>query len=301
MSFKPQKIPFQKILEFNGVRLFAKRVDQIHPLISGNKWWKLKYNLEKAALQGNPVLTFGGAYSNHLVATAVACKAANLKSIGIVRGEATVTVNPSLAIVLQHDMELKYVNRDIYPQKNSKSFISDLKEEFGEFYLIPEGGTNELAVKGVSEMLTLKDKEFDYICCPVGTGGTLTGILKAGNPGTKVVGFSSLKGSFLEKDILELLDRFHVFTNCKWEIINDYHFGGYARYNKKLIAFINEFSIPLDPIYTGKMFYGIYDLMEKGYFKKGSRVLAIHTGGVQGVAGFNERFGNLITNLSEQG
>jgi len=300
VSFEPQKIPVQHYFESGGVALYIKRADLIHPLISGNKWWKLKYNLQKAVALGKPVLTFGGAYSNHLVATAVACKASNLKSIGIVRGEAAIPANPSLAIALQHDMTLKYVSRDLFKKKNSKSFINNLEKEFGEFFLIPEGGTNQLAVKGVSEMLTLKEKEFGYICCSVGTGGTLTGLINAANAGTKVVGFSSLKGSFSEKDVRELLDRFDLTPNCEWEIINDYHFGGYARYNNKLIEFINNFSIPLDPIYTGKMFYGIYDLMEKGYFKKGSRVLAIHTGGLQGVAGFNARFGNLITNLFEE-
>jgi len=301
VSFEPQKIPVQHLFESGGVALYIKRADLIHPLISGNKWWKLKYNLQKAVALGKPVLTFGGAYSNHLVATAVACKASNLKSIGIVRGEAAIPVNPSLAIALQHDMTLKYVSRDLFKKKNSKSFINNLEKEFGEFFLIPEGGTNALAIKGVSEMLSKNEMDFDYICCPVGTGGTMVGMLNVVNSRTKVIGFSSLKGSFLKRSIEELIKKYEISPNCEWEIINDYHFGGYARYNKKLIDFINDFSIPLDPIYTGKMFYGIYDLMKKGYFKKGSRVLAIHTGGLQGVAGFNARFGNLITNLSEEG
>ncbi|MBU3821783.1 pyridoxal-phosphate dependent enzyme [Flavobacteriaceae bacterium XHP0103] len=273
-----------------GVELFLKREDRIHPFVSGNKYRKLKYNIEEADRLGlKTLLTFGGAFSNHLAAVAYAGNTLGFKTIGVVRGEelSAETNNPTLVFCRNHGMVFKFVSREVYRNKTSESFIDDLKHEFGDFYLIPEGGTNTLAVKGCEEILTENDFNFSHICTAVGTGGTISGIINCSQSSQQVLGFPALKGSFLQEDI----SKFAV--NSNWELITDYHFGGYAKINKELIGFINEFrnkySIQLDPVYTGKMMFGIFDLIKKGFFPKGSRILAIHTGGLQGIAGMNAK------------
>jgi 1-aminocyclopropane-1-carboxylate deaminase len=268
-----------------GVTLHVKREDLNHPHISGNKWWKLKYNLEAAQQQGhNTVLTFGGAYSNHLYATAAAAHAQGLKSIGVVRGEETTPRNPTLAFVQAMGMHLRYSSREAYRQKTEKGFLKALQEQFGDFYTIPEGGTNALAIKGTREFATTFPTEpFDYICLAVGTGGTIAGIIQGASYG-EIIGFSALKGSFLTDEVKTLLDAGQPAR--PWHINDQYHMGGYAKKNDALIAFIKSFqakhNIPLDFVYTGKMMWGIYDLVQQGYFARGSRILAIHTGGLQG-------------------
>lgn len=266
----------------SGIRILVKREDLNHPEISGNKWWKLKYNLEAATSTGQTLLTFGGAYSNHIYATAAAAKELQLKSIGIIRGEETLPLNATLSFATQAGMKLKYVSRDVYRRKNETAFLDQLRNEFGEFYWIPEGGTNDLAIKGCTEFgeSLLSEIKFDYVCLPVGTGGTMAGVIN-GVREKRVIGFSSLKGGeFLEDEIKK-------FTTCtNWEIMHDYHFGGYAKSTPTLNDFIQdfekEFKIPLDPVYTSKMMFGVFDLMRKGFFKPGSTVLLIHTGGLQG-------------------
>lgn len=262
-----------------------------HPFVSGNKLRKLKYNIIEAnKLQNRTLLTFGGAYSNHIAAVAYAGKEHKLKTIGVIRGEELVNsaeLNPTLLFARQCGMQFKFVSRTDYRQKTEPWFIDQLREEFGDFYLLPEGGTNDLAVKGCEEILTEADQQFDFICCPVGTGGTISGLINSSVPQQKILGFPAIKGDFLNEEIA----KFASHTN--WELITDYHFGGYAKITDQLIAFINRFkqehSIPLDPIYTGKMLFGIYDLFDKGYFPKEAKVLAIHTGGLQGIQGMNAR------------
>ena len=272
------------------VRLFIKRIDKIHPFVSGNKWFKLKYNLLEAQKQGlNTLLTFGGAYSNHIAATAFAAQEKGLKSIGIIRGEQHLPLNPTLRFAIESGMKLHYVSRSYYKEKTSANFLEKLKVQFGDFYLIPEGGTNELAIQGAAEILDSNDTQ-DYICCAVGTGGTITGIIDASNDKQTVIGFPAIKGfEQLEKDI----DNKTNATNYKF--INDYVGNGYAKINKDLVNFINEFNtthnIPLDAIYTGKMMLGILDLVAKDYFPKASSILAIHSGGLQGNKGMSERLG----------
>ena len=182
-------------------------------------------------------------------------------------------------------MQFKFVSREAYRNKTSIDFIKILKEEFKDFYSIPEGGTNILAVKGCEEILTEEDASFDYICCAAGTGGTISGLINASKSNQQILGFPALKGDFLQEDI----SKFATKTN--WELILEYHFGGYAKINSELVSFINRFklenNIALDPVYTGKMLYGIFDLIEKGKFPKGSKILAIHTGGLQGITGMN--------------
>jgi 1-aminocyclopropane-1-carboxylate deaminase len=291
MIFKLEHSVNQQISLSNEkqVELYIKREDKIHPLVSGNKYRKLKYNLLEAEKLGQKtLLTFGGAYSNHIAATASSGQNSGFNTIGVIRGEELfnqIESNPTLRFAKQCGMQFKFVSRDQYKLKTTDAFLEKLKEEFGDFYIIPEGGTNELAIKGCEEILTDEDKTFDYLCCCVGTGGTISGLINCSKPSQQVLGFPALKGDFLKQDI----SKFAIKTN--WKLITDYHFGGYAKINIELISFINEFKknyqIPLDPVYTGKMMFGIFDLIEKNHFPKGSKILAIHTGGLQGIEGMN--------------
>ena len=271
------------------VSLFIKREDMIHPFISGNKYRKLKYNLQQAKREGQiTLLTFGGAFSNHIAAVAFAGKEYGFKTIGVIRGEelfSKVDDNPTLSFAQQNGMQFHFETRDNYRNKDSDSYRYNLKSLFGSFYVIPEGGTNGLAIQGCEEILTAEDNVFDYICCSVGTGGTISGLINTSSEHQKVIGFQVLNGDFLAKDIRK-------FTNNEnWELIEDYTFGGYAKTTNKLIEFINSFykstKIPLDPVYTGKMMYGIEDMINKKYFPQGSKILAVHTGGLQGINGMN--------------
>jgi len=286
-------IPNQKVhlplLEEKGITLCLKREDTIHPFISGNKYRKLKYNLLEAKRQEHTaLLTFGGAFSNHIAATAFAGKEAGLKTIGIIRGEElkdSWTENPTLKLAKEHGMEFHFVSRSDYREKDTSTFYERLKSLFGDFYLLPEGGTNALAVKGCEEILTEADMEFDFVCSCVGTGGTVAGLINSAKPHQTILGFPALKGDFLKQDILKFA------RNENWEFIPDYHFGGYAKVDERLIDFINTFKketqIPLDPIYTGKMLFGILDKVKQGFFKPGTSILAIHSGGLQGIKGMN--------------
>ncbi len=277
------------VLDQKKVSLVLKREDRIHPLISGNKYRKLKYNLQEAKSKGlDRLLTFGGAFSNHIAATAYAGKVHGLQTIGIIRGEELALKwqdNATLKLARSHGMQFKFISREAYRYKNNPQFIANLQEELGAFYLLPEGGTNPLAIKGCEEILINTDAEFDVICCAAGTGGTIAGISNSAYTSQKVLGFPALKGDFLQEDIRKFAPREN------WELITDYHFGGYAKINEDLIRFINDFKsktqIPLDPIYTGKMMYGILDLIKEGYFPPKTKILAIHSGGLQGIDGMN--------------
>lgn len=283
-----QKIEFPNEYE---VELFIKREDKIHPFISGNKYRKLKYNLQEARkLEYDTLLTFGGAYSNHIAAVAAAGNEFGVKTIGIIRGEELaykINENPTLHFAKSQGMQFKFLSRSTYRDKESKGFLIALKEEFGNFYLVPEGGTNQLAVKGCEEILKEVDRVFDYVCCAVGTGGTISGLINATKENQKVLGFPALKGDFLSANISKFVSK------NNWELITDYHFGGYAKVNKELIDFINQFNqaynIPLDPIYTGKLMFGVIKMIEANYFKKNSKILVIHTGGLQGIPGMNKK------------
>ena len=278
----------------NEITLHIKREDLIHPFISGNKFRKLKYNLLQAKAEGKTkLLTFGGAFSNHIAAVAFAGKENNLETIGIIRGEeleSKISENPTLTFAQNCGMKFEFVTREAYRTKTMLSFIEELKEHHGDFYLVPEGGTNSLAVKGCEEIITPKDIDFTHICCAIGTGGTISGLINSAKDNQKIIGFPALKGDFLSDDIRKFV------TNSNWEVQLDYHFGGYAKINEALIRFINDFykqtNIPLDPIYTGKMMFGIVDLINKGYFPKGANILAIHTGGLQGIEGMNRNLKN---------
>lgn len=260
-----------------------------HKDISGNKYRKLKYNLEAARkLKKNTLLTFGGAFSNHIAAVAAAGCEFGFKTIGVIRGEeliAKIESNPTLSFAKSQGMHFKFVSRSDYRLKTTEDFITGLKDEFDDFYLVPEGGTNDLAVQGCTEILTEEDEVFDYICCPVGTGGTISGLINSSLSHQKVLGFPALKENFLDAEIKAFVNK------DNWQLIRNYHFGGYAKINTELVEFINRFkelyNIPLDPVYTGKMMFGIQDMIAKGEIEKGAKVLAIHTGGLQGIQGMN--------------
>lgn len=283
---QPVNLP---ILKVKQVFLYIKREDLIHPLISGNKYRKLKYNLIEAnAKNFDTLLTFGGAFSNHIAATAYAGKKNGFKTIGIIRGEELSKKwqeNPTLLLAHEHGMQFKFVTRGDYREKENPSYIKQLKKEFSSFYILPEGGSNTLAVKGCEEILAPDDIDFDVICSSVGTGGTLAGIINASHNHQHILGFPALKGDFLKEDIR----KFAAKEN--WKLQTDYHFGGYAKYTQDLIDFINDFKsstqIPLDPIYTAKMVYGILDMVQNDVFKPHTKILAIHTGGLQSIAGMN--------------
>ncbi len=284
----------------NNITVDMLRIDKVHKHVSGNKWYKLKYNLIKAKEEGfTTLLTFGGAFSNHIHATAVAAKEAGFKSIGIIRGEETLPLNPTLRLASFIGMELHYVSRSLYRTKTEPTFVDELKQKYGDFYLLPEGGTNQVAIRGAEEILEGHlVNSYDYVVSAVGTGGTLTGLISKLNGKSEIIGVSSLKGDFLDGEVHNLLKLVNKELLKNWRISFDYHFGGYAKHSRELIAFINNFKIEqgirLDPIYTGKMMYGVADMAANRKFKENSKVLAIHTGGLQGIDGFNKRFGKLI-------
>jgi len=282
---------FLPILSKKKISLFIKREDLLHPFISGNKYRKLKYNLEAAKKLGcSALLTFGGAYSNHIAATAFAGKEKGFKTIGIIRGEELKekwASNPTLTFARQNGMQLHYISRSEYRNKTSPDFLKALERQFGSFYTLPEGGTNSEAVRGCEEILGSEDAEFQYICACVGTGGTIAGILNSAHKNQMVLGFPALRGNFLKQDIRKFT------ANKNWALLPNYDFGGYAKISEELVLFINEFKestgIPLDPIYTGKMLFGIIDKVRNDEFESGTRILAIHSGGIQGIAGMNQK------------
>ncbi|WP_417886457.1 1-aminocyclopropane-1-carboxylate deaminase/D-cysteine desulfhydrase [Zunongwangia sp.] len=276
-----------------NIEVWLKREDLLHPDVSGNKFRKLKYNiLEAEKHHKNRILTFGGAFSNHIAATAAAGKLYGMKTIGVIRGEElgdslqqTLKTNPTLQFADSCGMEFHFVSRSDYRKKNDLDFIEKLYTKFNDFYLVPEGGTNDLAIKGCQEILSEEDKNFDFVTVASGTGGTVSGLINASKEQQTIYSFPALKGDFLKKEIA------YYSTKNNWKLITDYHFGGYAKINEELVSFINyfksEFGIQLDPVYTGKMMFGLFDLIKKNKIPENSRILAIHTGGLQGIAGMN--------------
>lgn len=272
-----------------NIELSIKREDLLHPFISGNKFRKLKYNLKEAKqLSFKTLVTFGGAFSNHILATASAGKEYGFDTIGIIRGnelENNYFKNPTLVKAEEFGMKFYFVDRESYRLKDKSDFFFNLKNELNDFYLVPEGGTNDLAIKGCEEILLEEDKQFDFVCCAVGTGGTITGLINSSSENQKIIGFPALKGDFLFNDIRKFAKK------ANWDLNLNYHFNGYGKINSELIAFLNDFynktNIPLDPIYTGKMMFGVIELINKGYFPENSKILVIHTGGLQGVKGIN--------------
>jgi len=288
-----------QLFEKAGLQVFTKRDDLIDGEISGNKWRKLKYNIK--ASDGLPILTFGGAFSNHIAATAAVCFRLGRKSYGIIRGERTQPLNNTLQQAEDYGMQLHFISRSDYRLKNNPDYIETLHDKLGDFFHVPEGGANIYGVKGSRDIVNEIDQPFDYLVSAMGTGTTLSGMLIASNDNQKQVGIPVLKnGGFLNDDINQMVNDFRKEIlkpepKENFEILTGYHFGGYARISDELIDFIRRFNkqhnIKTDPVYSGKSAYALYDLIKKNYFKKGSVVVWLHCGGLQGIEGIEKRYG----------
>jgi 1-aminocyclopropane-1-carboxylate deaminase len=282
----PPNTQFIPLTLSNGATfpIWIKRLDQIHPFVNGNKWFKLKYNLEFALRLSTPrILSFGGSHSNHIYSLSAAGKILGIKTIGIIRGESK--GSSTLDFARANGMDLHFVSRDEYKNKELDISINQLHIKFGEFHLVPEGASNAEGVQGCEEILAEEDLEYDVICLACGTASTLAGIVRKAGLSQKIYGISALKGGdFLRAEALQFLQPEKKYAD--FEIITDYHFGGYAKWNSELIQFIREMFIqhqlPLDQVYTGKMLFGLKDLIEKGLIRSDQKVLCIHTGGLQG-------------------
>lgn len=269
------------------IKLSVLRLDKLHPVISGNKLFKLHYFLQKTQQsEHKTIITFGGPYSNHLSATAYACKISGFKSIGIVRGEKPIQLSHTLQQCISDGMTLQFISRERYAEKEDVSFASTLKEQFGEHVLIPEGGYHFLGAKGAALIKNLlKDNTPSHICCAIGTATTIAGLLLGSKERQHIIGVSVLKGmNNIEEDIAAITNSTPDLQRLK--ILHDYHFGGYAKKTPELIAFMNKLyndhQLPTDFVYTGKMMYGIIDSIEKDFFAPGADIVCIHTGGLQG-------------------
>jgi 1-aminocyclopropane-1-carboxylate deaminase/D-cysteine desulfhydrase-like pyridoxal-dependent ACC family enzyme len=280
------------LLDDAGVVLYIQREDLYDPITGGNKWRKLKYNLQQARNEGrHTILTFGGAWSNHIAATAKACRLAGFNAIGIIRGEPAHGLTPTLAFAQENGMQIEFIDRQRYRDRHQAAFIDALRHRYGDVYLVPEGGSNALALKGCAEMVDDITPEFDLVAVACGTGATLAGIVTALAPGQQAVGFAVLKnGDFLNQEIQRMLESGGHGKPGNWQIETGYAFGGYARTSDALFGFIQQFrldhGIMLDAVYTGKLFYGLFDQVRCGCFAAGTRIVGIHTGGLQGNAGF---------------
>ncbi len=295
----PLPSPLQRLddprWEARDVALWIKRDDLLAPSpndpLCGNKWRKLQYNLQRAREEGyEQLLTFGGAYSNHLAAVASAGSHFGFRTIGVVRGEEAVQ-NPTLERAQQNGMQLHFIDRSSYRQKQDPTFLQNLTERFGPSYILPEGGTNKDAFAGCAqlaqEILTEHPTQPTHLAVACGTGGTAAGLINGLTGTAELIGVSVLKGNFMRKEINRHLEQLPE-TATRWTTLDDYHHGGYARRSPALDNFIQHFhhehGIILEPIYTGKLFFALYDLLEQGYFPEGSQVVAIHTGGLQAFA-----------------
>lgn len=290
-----QEIIFPALQE-RRIRLFVKRLDLVHPLISGNKFYKLKYNILEAQAAGHTrLLTFGGAFSNHIFAAAASAKASGMNIVGCIRGELVFPLNPTLEAAKKMGMILHPMPRRQYRNKTNPEVLDSLIEQYGPAFIVPEGGTNSEAIRGCREILQPDDAEFDFICASYGTGGTLAGLVSTAGSAQTVIGFSALKGEFAITAFQELLKDHQITPACHWQMRTDYHFGGYAKFNPNLIEGMREFyklsKIPLDPVYTGKMAVGLMDLILQNYFPPDSSILMIHSGGLQGIKGFEMQSG----------
>jgi 1-aminocyclopropane-1-carboxylate deaminase len=271
------------LLQQKKLQLKVIRLDSIHPIVSGNKIFKLRYFLD--GVTNKKIITFGGAYSNHLVAAAFACKQKSLRCVGIVRGEQPKKLSHTLQHCIGYGMELKFISRADYDKKDATNFIDDLKNLYGDCIIIPEGGYDIKGAKGAAAIMDHIDNTATHICCATGTATTIAGLLLQVKPHQQIIGFPVLKG------MEDIEQRLAFLTGGKFDpqqirIINDYHFGGYAKKNEQLIAFMNalynDHRLPTDFVYTGKMMFGVMDMIEKDLFPPGSAIYAVHTGGLQG-------------------
>lgn len=274
----------------------VKRDDQIDKVISGNKWRKLKYNLLHAkAINAKGIITFGGSFSNHIHACALACKQQQLSAIGIIRGEEDNQDNYTLAWAKHWGMQLSFVDRKTYRLRNEKSYLQHLQQQYPDYLIVPEGGSNALALIGMAEVIDElnQQSEFDTLLSPVGSGGTLAGLISADKNQHKILGISVLKqDGYLVKQVNDLLPE-HAKAHTNWQLMSQYHGGGYAKFSSQDAQRIRSFSavvgIDFEPVYSGKMILALLDLMSTGYFPAHHRIVLLHTGGLQGLAGMFER------------
>ncbi|MGE0568499.1 MAG: 1-aminocyclopropane-1-carboxylate deaminase/D-cysteine desulfhydrase [Bacteroidia bacterium] len=295
--------PIQSITVNGQTKIDVLRLDLIHPLYGGNKCFKLKYNIEDFKhSRKKAVLTFGGAHSNHIYSTAAYCYENSIPVIGVIRGEEEMeSQSPTLQFSVKHNMQLIFVSREAYSKKEQKDFLERLNLREDEIYVIPEGGNNELGIKGCQEMIP-KDSDYDFVFCACGTACTYSGILASVDNTTKVIGISVLKGdNQLIEDVNANLSKIgrKVFPDVEGHlnqstILNSYHFGGYARHTNELIEFKSKFetryNMPLDYVYTSKLFYAVFNLIENNKIPANSRVAVIHSGGQQGNEGYERRY-----------
>lgn len=280
LNFKTDKSLVQELITEqtlkHNLQVYIKRDDLIHPHIMGNKWRKLKYNLlEFNKLNSNKLITFGGAHSNHILATAAAGKIFNIETIGIIRGEElTPDSNETLHVAHQLGMKLVFVTRNEYKLRYNTDYLKNLNNTYANSYIIPEGGCNELAIKGIEEMIQELPTTYDYYACSCGTGSTAAGIAKSISLNSKLIILPALNQIEEQKILVN-----SVHTHYNFEFITDYTFGGYAKSTQQLENFIQHYPIPLDKVYTGKLFYGIHQLIEQNYFKPHSKILVYHSGG----------------------
>ncbi|MCF6270000.1 MAG: pyridoxal-phosphate dependent enzyme [Melioribacteraceae bacterium] len=283
----------------SNVKIFMKRIDLVHPIISGNKWFKMKYNIAEMMEQGKEtLLTFGGAFSNHIHAAAEAGKTFGFKTIGLIRGEEHLPLNETLQSARDSGMVLHYIDRTTFRERDSEDFLKSVKDELGDVYILPLGGTNNIALKGCTEIVKQITIDYDYICSASGSGGTFAGIVAGLNGNKKGIAFPALKGGeFLEEVISDLVLNYSGREFKNWSLNTDYHFGGFAKLTKELVEFTKNFEklngFELDYIYTNKMMFGIAKLIKSGYFKSGETIVAIHSGGLQGNLGMKERINKL--------
>ena len=289
-----------KLQAKKSVKTYIKREDAVHAALSGNKWRKLKYNLIDAKDRGfDKLLTFGGAYSNHIYAAAAAGNLFGFETVGIIRGEETLPLNPTLQFAGNMGMSLNYLPRSIYRRRNEPEFQRRLAEQFGDVYIVPEGGSNVRALKGVAEMVDEIDVDFDFVVSAVGSGGTAAGIISALNSRQRYIGVPAIKGGeYLSDIIAKFLFEYSGKVYDNWSLATEFHFGGFAKLTKELVQFKTRFEeengFELDYIYTAKMLFALERLINEGAIPEGGTVVAIHTGGLQGNKGMKPKADKLI-------
>lgn len=278
------------------LNVLIKRDDLIHPIISGNKWRKLQENIVIAKTQGyKGILSFGGAYSNHVHALAFACYQENINCIGIIRGESHYENNATLTQARKWKMDLKFITRQEYRERNDSAFIAQLQARYPDYYIVPEGGSNKAALVGVGNVIQELDEqcEFDTLIVAVGSGGTLAGIVNADENRHALYGVPVLKNAEYLYDSIKQLLPDQALTYNNWQLLLNYHGGGYGKFSEQdantLIDFIKKTKIPLEPIYSGKMILALLDLVKKDHFKPGEKIVLVHTGGLQGLQGLSEQ------------
>ncbi len=274
--------PIINTINYNGIDIGVLRLDLIHPEVSGNKWFKLKYNIIQAQLEGKKgIITFGGAYSNHIAATAFACKLANVKCIGIIRGDEVTEENHTLIEAQKNGMQFIFVSRSLYKQKDSEEYLNELQNKYPEYFIVPEGGNNELGIKGCEEILSIETNKYNTVFCACGTGATFKGIANSLHSNQKLFGINVLKYE-------AATDKLNA------TILNHYHFGGYAKHTSELLSFKSNFeitsNIPLDYVYTSKLCFAVFNLIDKGQITSQDKPLIIHSGGLQGNLGYESRY-----------